>query len=118
MYVHKILHIQPFLCKKKHMMRWDSCGNFLFSCGNEKATRSLTKFCGGRAGTRTLDPLIKSQLLYQLSYAPGVRLRHCRINIFLLWSIIDIFSMIARLFVADKRIEFQVSIPMQSCIYV
>ena len=26
---------------------------------------------GGRAGTRTLDPLIKSQLLYQLSYAPG-----------------------------------------------
>ena len=25
---------------------------------------------GGRAGTRTLDPLIKSQLLYQLSYAP------------------------------------------------
>ena len=24
---------------------------------------------GGRAGTRTLDPLIKSQLLYQLSYA-------------------------------------------------
>ena len=38
MYVHKILHIQPFLCKKKHMMRWDSCGNFLFSCGNEKAT--------------------------------------------------------------------------------
>ena len=25
--------------------------------------------CGGRAGTRTLDPLIKSQLLYQLSYA-------------------------------------------------
>ena len=85
MYVHKILHIQPFLCKKKHMMRWDSCGN-------EKATlraglrvalkRSLTKFCGGRAGTRTLDPLIKSQLLYQLSYAPGVRLRHRRINIF------------------------------------
>ena len=26
---------------------------------------------GGRTGTRTLDPLIKSQLLYQLSYAPG-----------------------------------------------
>ena len=24
---------------------------------------------GGRTGTRTLDPLIKSQLLYQLSYA-------------------------------------------------
>ena len=27
---------------------------------------------GGRTRTRTLDPLIKSQLLYQLSYAPSV----------------------------------------------
>jgi hypothetical protein len=27
-------------------------------------------FTGGRTRTRTLDPLIKSQLLYQLSYAP------------------------------------------------
>jgi hypothetical protein len=27
---------------------------------------------GGRTRTRTLDPLIKSQLLYQLSYAPGI----------------------------------------------
>ena len=26
---------------------------------------------GGRTGTRTLDPLIKSQLLYRLSYAPS-----------------------------------------------
>src|SRR3982750_4460176 len=31
------------------------------------------KACGGRTRTRTLDPLIKSQLLYQLSYAPGCR---------------------------------------------
>src|SRR5687768_4317407 len=29
---------------------------------------------GGRTRIRTLDPLIKSQLLYQLSYAPGPRL--------------------------------------------
>lgn len=28
---------------------------------------------GGRTRTRTLDPLIKSQLLYQLSYAPTGR---------------------------------------------
>jgi hypothetical protein len=27
---------------------------------------------GGRTRTRTWDPLIKSQLLYQLSYAPGI----------------------------------------------
>src|SRR5215510_12075812 len=31
----------------------------------------LFDFIGGRTRTRTLDPLIKSQLLYQLSYAPG-----------------------------------------------
>src|SRR5271166_484505 len=29
-----------------------------------------TGFDGGRTRARTLDPLIKSQLLYQLSYAP------------------------------------------------
>ena len=30
-------------------------------------------FIGGRTRIRTLDPLIKSQLLYQLSYAPAGR---------------------------------------------
>src|SRR4051812_18431258 len=34
---------------------------------------SLLISSGGRTRTRTLDPLIKSQLLYQLSYAPGCR---------------------------------------------
>ena len=29
---------------------------------------------GGRSRIRTYDPLIKSQLLYQLSYAPAKRL--------------------------------------------
>jgi hypothetical protein len=33
---------------------------------------------GGRTRTRTLDPLIKSQLLYQLSYAPGLPWRKAR----------------------------------------
>ena len=41
----------------------------LLSCSRENL------FCrgvgGGRTRTRTLDPLIKSQLLYQLSYAPA-----------------------------------------------
>jgi hypothetical protein len=31
---------------------------------------NFSDFAGGRTRTRTLDPLIKSQLLYQLSYAP------------------------------------------------
>jgi hypothetical protein len=35
--------------------------------GSSNDFRVLT---GGRTRTRTLDPLIKSQLLYQLSYAP------------------------------------------------
>ena len=38
----------------------------------------LWSFNGGRTRTRTLDPLIKSQLLYQLSYAPD-RLRVFRL---------------------------------------
>jgi hypothetical protein len=39
----------------------------------QDASRSPTEEeNGGRTRTRTLDPLIKSQLLYQLSYAPGL----------------------------------------------
>ena len=34
--------------------------------------RLVFGFVGGRTRTRTWDPLIKSQLLYQLSYAPGM----------------------------------------------
>ena len=34
-----------------------------------KKPHTAVYYFGGRAGTRTLDPLIKSQLLYQLSYA-------------------------------------------------
>ncbi len=34
----------------------------------------LFDFIGGRTRTRTLDPLIKSQLLYHLSYAPSAAL--------------------------------------------
>ncbi len=30
---------------------------------------------GGRTRARTWDPLIKNQLLYQLSYAPGTDVR-------------------------------------------
>ncbi|CAH1666911.1 hypothetical protein CHELA20_52035 [Hyphomicrobiales bacterium] len=33
---------------------------------------------GGRTRARTLDPLIKSQLLYQLSYAPAATLTERR----------------------------------------
>jgi hypothetical protein len=33
----------------------------------------VLEMIGGRTRTRTLDPLIKSQLLYQLSYAPQPR---------------------------------------------
>ena len=49
---------------------------------------------GGRTGTRTLDPLIKSQLLYQLSYASRtINLRDYRIfstksKMFVFWFII------------------------------
>jgi hypothetical protein len=48
-------------------------------CGHSANTTLLSRatyvgkaidLTGGRTRTRTLDPLIKSQLLYQLSYAP------------------------------------------------
>lgn len=42
-----------------------------------KKKRPLGGFfiCGGTTGTRTLDPMIKSHLLYQLSYGPKTRPR-------------------------------------------
>src|SRR5580765_7776722 len=43
------------------------------ACQNDAAAPGLTPlagYLGGRTRTRTWDPLIKSQLLYQLSYAP------------------------------------------------
>ena len=46
----------------------------LLSCNSASKTVGDVKqkfdFSGGRTRIRTLDPLIKSQLLYQLSYAP------------------------------------------------
>ena len=41
-------------------------------------TEKMKYINGGRTRTRTLDPLIKSQLLYQLSYAPGMQRRKPR----------------------------------------
>ena len=39
-------------------------------CPGQLVKASTTSVFGGRSRTRTYDPLIKSQLLYQLSYAP------------------------------------------------
>src|SRR5260370_40822783 len=43
--------------------------NALFRVGPE--THGLKGLGGGRTRARTWDPMIKSHLLYQLSYAPG-----------------------------------------------
>ena len=40
-----------------------------FDCREERSDRDPVDCIGERAGARTLDLLIKSQLLYQLSYA-------------------------------------------------
>jgi hypothetical protein len=40
------------------------------TCLGTGNTLKMQGIFGGRTRTRTLDPLIKSQLLYQLSYAP------------------------------------------------
>jgi hypothetical protein len=44
-----------------------------------RASRQVIEIIGGRTRTRTLDPLIKSQLLYQLSYAPLCVIRAGRV---------------------------------------
>ena len=43
--------------------------------------------CGGDpGGARTLDPLIKSQLLYQLSYGVFVAVCDCKFRAFILYG--------------------------------
>ena len=72
--MHDFMHIQRFLCRINLCLICNLCGVF-----QRKKNPTLYMaiwdiniyIYGGRAGTRTLDPLIKSQLLYQLSYAPG-----------------------------------------------
>ena len=44
-------------------------GLLVHLCYKNKTPETGVFIFGGRTGTRTLDPLIKSQLLYQLSYA-------------------------------------------------
>lgn len=51
---------------KQTARRAENCGSFPPIQNNE-----MSDLFGGRTRARTWDPLIKSQLLYQLSYAPG-----------------------------------------------
>ena len=55
----------------QYLYRYESLGNTGIKQICKKQNDHIRGRCifGGRAGTRTLDPLIKSQLLYQLSYA-------------------------------------------------
>ncbi len=46
------------------------CFSGAFQGGQPNIFLQLLEIPGGRTGARTPDPLIKSQLLYQLSYAP------------------------------------------------
>ncbi len=58
---------EPKVNQKWHQPVDKSGTNWLLE--GRKSPQVIEKF-GGRTRTRTLDPLIKSQLLYQLSYAP------------------------------------------------
>ena len=48
---------------------WEALPSSDIMCG-QLPLCIILNFDGGRTRARTLDPLIKSQLLYQLSYAP------------------------------------------------
>ena len=84
-----------------------------------QASCGLTKFCGGRTGTRTLDPLIKSQLLYQLSYAPGSIINTA--NVILTGVNYSSFFNKCKVFVffpGRSMVADWASIPMQSLVFV
>jgi hypothetical protein len=64
------------------LCRMETVGLKMFSENNHVleviATLVVESYCGliigGRTRARTWDPLIKSQLLYQLSYAPDTNI--------------------------------------------
>src|SRR5262249_48741598 len=59
------------LIHRDHRMRLAASTVLPWSFSWKQHLSYVFDFVGGRTRTRTLDPLIKSQLLYQLSYAPG-----------------------------------------------
>src|SRR6266516_389176 len=67
----------PALCGRRYARnQWNLFGTFPRLRRDQRHCRKnfgcdSRGLAGGRTRTRTLDPLIKSQLLYQLSYAPG-----------------------------------------------
>jgi hypothetical protein len=61
--------------RKRPSIHRHFCGHYADSFLGEftegtKKPNHFNRLYGGRARARTVDPLIKSQLLYQLSYAP------------------------------------------------
>ena len=56
---------------KARLRRWQSrSSKFFINKNGAKAPFSLTKISGGADQTRTDDPLLAKQVLYQLSYNP------------------------------------------------
>ena len=54
--------------------------------------RPVAASFGDPGGARTLDPLIKSQLLYQLSYGVVSALRFCGANLRLFFEVTKFFA--------------------------
>ena len=76
--VHAGIFIVQILCKKcaklcQIVQKYDKkCKVFAIGLNHLKTKnpRVSAGYRGGNTGTRTLDPMIKSHLLYQLSYVP------------------------------------------------
>ena len=60
--------------------------------GAKKRMRPVAASFGDPGGARTLDPLIKSQLLYQLSYGVVSALRFCGANLRLFFEVTKFFA--------------------------
>ena len=80
--VHAGIFIVQILCKKcaklcQIVQKYDKkCKVFAIGLNHLKTKnpRGAAGYRGGNTGTRTLDPMIKSHLLYQLSYVPKTEL--------------------------------------------
>src|SRR5215471_16133253 len=65
---------------------------------------------GGCRGTRTLDPLIKSQLLYQLSYAP----KSLKLNDFPMFSVNEFTLQSAAVYTRCSGSVYGAAVPSSS----
>ena len=67
-------------------------------------------------GARTLGPLIKSQLLYQLSYGVGILMR-CKCTLYFYFLANRIAAFLRNIHYSCKNVEKSESYPLSNCLF-